>query len=213
MPWYIPAPIAHQPLRNTLSDLRFDQYCRESGELTADSLRRVVHSYLKEFASNLLLTNGIPRAIIHQNQPYRMHMSGNSLNPGHFHGTHKLPRTANGIEYRQTKSRDDDLDPVFHKLIYQIHVHYEADTLTDEMIENVQAHGFVGMRFKNKGALAMACFVYGAPELVSVELCYTDFRRLTDMETWISTGAVFRVIFRNKLARSFLLQPISTRQV
>lgn len=42
------------------------------------------------------------------------------------------------------------------------------------------------------------CFVYGTPNIVSIDLCYTDARKLNDMETWITTGSVFRINFGNR---------------
>ena len=73
---------------------------------------------------------------------------------------------------------------------------------TDEMITDIVHHGFVGMRVKNLGAPAVACFVQGPPNNVSIDLCYTDAGKVNDKETWISTGAVFHVNFGNR-SRAF----------
>ena len=82
---------------------------------------------------------------------------------GHWTRPHRLPKEHQNQKYKPLKEQE----PVFHKMIYQNDAHVvmvnEADTLTDEMITDIVHHGFVGMRVKNLGAPAVACFVQGPP--------------------------------------------------
>ena len=199
-----PGNLGTRPFRESISALRFVQFCHESGELTADREIEAIISYLQDLASKLLLTTGIPRQVVKSlQQQSRCHVSSKNLsvltlNLGHWTRPHGLPKEHQNQKYKPLKEQE----PVFHKMIYQNDAHVvmvnEADTLTDEMITDIVHHGFIGMRVKNLGAPAVACFAQSPPNNVSIDLCYTDARKMNDKETWIATGAVFRVNFGNR---------------
>ena len=117
---------------------------------------------------------------------------------GNWKRPHRLPRSLQEEKYKAIK----DQPSVLYKMIYQNDAHIvminEADTLDDDMIADIIHHGFVGMRVKNLGCPAVTCFVHGPPNAVSIDLRYTDARKMNNKETWITTGAVFRVNFGNR---------------